>query len=315
MSGASIPMPVSPEPGAIDSRRLEVFLSAAQTESFAAAADRLSLTPSAVSHAIKTLEEEFDCNLFKRHGPRVKLTRAGIRLMPLAEELLSRMAQLRKEVAVIKGNPRSLRVMMPEPFCSLMLPKVLPDFMECFPRAFFEVVPRDEDEEQSTRRLLTGELDLLLDYSSKGNADVVRRDLYRESLRFYAAPFHALAHREALEPATFEQHPLLVPDASSLQLVMDRIFKGQPMRSRIWQMPSTESARELARVGQAIALLPEHLASKHVAQGHLISLTVSAPPLDRTCSAHWSARAELSWAAEVFVSLVELVAQEDESGL
>jgi DNA-binding transcriptional LysR family regulator len=313
MSTASIAVPASSEPGAIDSRRLEVFLSAAQSESFAAAAERLSLTPSAVSHAIKALEEEFDCNLFKRHGPRVKLTRAGIRLMPLAEELLARMSQLRKEVAVIKGNPRSLRVMMPEAFCSLMLPKVLPDFMECFPRAFFEVAPREEDEEQGTKRLLTGELDLLLGYSTQGNADVVRRDLFRESLRFYVAPFHALARRESIEPAIFEQQPLLVPDSSSMQLVTERIFKGRESRVRIWQMPSTESARELARVGQAVALLPEQLAAKHVAQGHLIALHVTTPPLDRTCSVHWSARAELSWAAEVFVSLVELVALEDES--
>jgi DNA-binding transcriptional LysR family regulator len=313
MSAASIAVPASSsESGAIDSRRLEVFLSAAQTESFAAAAEQLSLSPSAVSHAIKALEEEFDCNLFKRHGPRVKLTRAGNRLMPLAEELLTRMAQLRKEVAVIKANPRSLRVMMPEAFCSHMLPKVLPDFMECFPRALFEVAPRDEDEEQGTKRLLTGELDLLLGYSAKGNADVVRRDLYRETLRFYVAPFHSLARKELPEPVIFEHYPLLVPDASSLQLVTERTFKGQAARIRIWQMPSMESARELARVGQAIALLPEHLAAKHVAQGNLIALPVTTPPLERTCSVHWSARAELSWAAEVFVSLVELVAHEDE---
>ncbi len=29
-----------------------------------------------------------------------------------------------------------------------------------------------------------------------------------------------------------------------------------------------------------------------------------------TCAAHWSGQTELSWAAEVFLSLVEMVAQE-----
>ncbi|QIF00943.1 LysR family transcriptional regulator [Roseimicrobium sp. ORNL1] len=305
---------IQTEPGAIDSRRLQMFLAAAQTSSFAAAAERLSLTPSAVSHAIKALEEEFDCNLFKRHGPRVTLTRAGIRLMPLAEELLTRMARLRQEVTTIQGNPRSLRVMMPECFASSMLPKVLPDFMECFPLALFEIVPGDTDDDSAVEALLAGELDLLISYHARPGRDVVRRDLFHEPLSLYVAPFHSLARKAPFELSMLEHHPLALANGALVKLAKERLFSGDFGKTRVWQMPSVESARELARVGQAVALLPLRLAAKAVSQGHLMPLSSAGVSAQWSCAIHWSGRVELSWAAEVFVSLVAMVAQEGDEG-
>ncbi len=311
MTAQGNPTAPPPEAGAIDSRRLQVFLAAAQTESFASAADRLSLTPSAVSHAIKTLEEEFDCNLFKRHGPRVTLTRAGMRLMPLAEELLTRLSRLRHEVAALQGNPRSLRVMMPESFSTHLLPRVLPDFMECFPMALFEPVPGDVEDEGAMQRLLAGDADLLICHGVKPGREVVRRDLYQETFAFYAAPFHTLARRHRLEVNVFEQHPLLVADAFTLRMARERLFAGDASRHRLWHTLSVESAKEMARVGLAVALLPQGAARKAVTQGTLVPLDVNSPCLQCACSLYWPAQTELSWAAEVFASLIEMAAEED----
>jgi DNA-binding transcriptional LysR family regulator len=308
-----LPTPTSSpaESGAIDSRRLQVFLAAAQTSSFVAAADRLNLTPSAVSHAIKTLEEEFDCNLFKRHGPRVTLTRAGMRLTPLAEEVLNRMASLRREVAVVQGNPRKLRVMMPDTFSVTMLPRVLPDFMECFPMAIFEPVAGDSEDDRALQQLMSGELDLLFTWQARSSPDVVRRDLVQETLGLYVAGFHALARHPQVDGTVFEQHPLLTCCPSGLKMFTERVLSAaQRQRLRVWQMAGTEAVRELARVGQGIALLPERSATRLVAAGQLIQLDMGGPRLQMTCAAHWSGQTELSWAAEVFLSLVEMVAQE-----
>ncbi|WP_038169989.1 LysR family transcriptional regulator [Verrucomicrobium sp. BvORR106] len=311
MSVLQSPTSSPPESGAIDSRRLQVFLAAAQTSSFVAAADRLNLTPSAVSHAIKTLEEEFDCNLFKRHGPRVTLTRAGMRLTPLAEEVLNRMASLRKEVAVVQGNPRKLRVLMPETFSVTMLPRVLPDFMECFPMAIFEPVLGDSEDERAVQQLMSGELDLLLTWQARSSPDVVRRDLVQDTLGLYVAGFHALARKPQVDAAIFEQQPLLTSCATSVRCFLERkLTPGQRQNARVWHLPGIEAVRELARVGQGIALLSERAASRLVSAGQLIQLELPGPRAQMTCAAHWSGQTELSWAAEVFLSLVEMVAQE-----
>jgi DNA-binding transcriptional LysR family regulator len=56
---------------------LRAFEAAARTGSFRAAAEDLNLTPSAVSHAIRGLEETLDTPLFFRTGRSIRLTDAG----------------------------------------------------------------------------------------------------------------------------------------------------------------------------------------------------------------------------------------------
>jgi LysR family glycine cleavage system transcriptional activator len=60
---------------------LRAFEAAARTGSFRAAADDLSLTPSAVSHAVRGLEETLGRTLFLREGRSVRLTSEGRTLM------------------------------------------------------------------------------------------------------------------------------------------------------------------------------------------------------------------------------------------
>jgi LysR family transcriptional regulator, glycine cleavage system transcriptional activator len=56
---------------------LRPFEAAARLESFSRAADELHLTPGAVSHQLRALEEYLGVDLFHRHGKRVSLTQAG----------------------------------------------------------------------------------------------------------------------------------------------------------------------------------------------------------------------------------------------
>src|ERR671917_2061067 len=87
---------------------LRAFEAAARTGSFRAAAEDLSLTPSAVSHAIRGLEQTLGTALFLRTGRTVRLTDAGRTLMHHVErgfgELLLGLG------SVSMHGPRLLRV-------------------------------------------------------------------------------------------------------------------------------------------------------------------------------------------------------------
>lgn len=69
---------------------LTEFLAVAELKSFTQAAARLGVTPTAVSHAVKTLEKRTGVVLFQRTTRRVALTEAGMtlysRLRPAAGE-------------------------------------------------------------------------------------------------------------------------------------------------------------------------------------------------------------------------------------
>jgi DNA-binding transcriptional LysR family regulator len=83
----------------IDSRKLLAFTTLARVGSFTLAARELFITQSAVSHAIKSLEQELDCRLFDRLGRSVKLTRAGQQLHERAQKILTEMKIARADLA------------------------------------------------------------------------------------------------------------------------------------------------------------------------------------------------------------------------
>ena len=60
---------------------LRAFEAAARTGSFRTAADDLNLTPSAVSHAIRGLEQALGATLFLREGRSIRVTNEGRTLM------------------------------------------------------------------------------------------------------------------------------------------------------------------------------------------------------------------------------------------
>ncbi len=65
---------------------LSYFEVAARTKSFAAAAKELNVTPAAISHQIKALEEYLGVDLFVRHHRRVSLTPAARGALPELHE-------------------------------------------------------------------------------------------------------------------------------------------------------------------------------------------------------------------------------------
>ncbi|MBM3872594.1 MAG: LysR family transcriptional regulator [Verrucomicrobia bacterium] len=85
----------------LDSRRLLAFATLARIGSFTLAAKELHLTQSAVSHAIKALEDELGLRLFERRGRRVALTPAGEHLLIRAQRILAEMQDARADLAAL----------------------------------------------------------------------------------------------------------------------------------------------------------------------------------------------------------------------
>lgn len=82
----------------LDSRKLLAFTTLARVGSFTQAARELHLTQSAVSHAIKSLEQELECRLFDRLGRHVDLTAPGRQLLEHAAKILAEMKTAREDL-------------------------------------------------------------------------------------------------------------------------------------------------------------------------------------------------------------------------
>ncbi len=79
--------------------QLQYFIETARRQHIGQAARFLNLSPSAISHSITALEEEFGRQLFEKQGRQIKLTQHGKLLLDRAEFLLTEARRIREELS------------------------------------------------------------------------------------------------------------------------------------------------------------------------------------------------------------------------
>lgn len=101
-------------------RGLRTFCVAARCLSFKAAAEELCVTPSAVSHQIKGLEQQLQARLFERRTREIALTELGATLFAQVEPLLSELDNVTARFMQRNGQRRVLRLSLLPFFASEM---------------------------------------------------------------------------------------------------------------------------------------------------------------------------------------------------
>jgi LysR family glycine cleavage system transcriptional activator len=108
-------------------RGLRAFCAAARHLSFRAAAEELCVTPSAVSHQIKALEERLHAALFERRTHELVLTQLGTALRAQLEPLLCELDNVTARFEQRAGRRRVLRIgVMPFFASELLIPRLGP---------------------------------------------------------------------------------------------------------------------------------------------------------------------------------------------
>ena len=115
--------------------QLEVFARVAELRGFTLAATRLHSSQSAVSHAIKSLEQEMGVELIHRHQAAIELTDIGAQLLLRAREILGLAETMRQEAADARGMKRgTLRIGSFGPSSSMrLLPRILERYRQRYP--------------------------------------------------------------------------------------------------------------------------------------------------------------------------------------
>ncbi|WP_106475937.1 LysR family transcriptional regulator [Phytohalomonas tamaricis] len=88
----------------LEFRHLRTIVALRDTGSLVEAAERVHLTQSALSHQVKDLEDRIGCPLFYRKTRPVQFTRAGQRILALAEQILPQMRLAERDIARLAGG-------------------------------------------------------------------------------------------------------------------------------------------------------------------------------------------------------------------
>jgi LysR family transcriptional regulator, glycine cleavage system transcriptional activator len=154
---------------------LRAFEAAARHLSFKAAAAELGVTPTAISHQIRLLEDTCGRPLFLRRPRPLRLTSVGERLFPVLRDCLDAFAAAIASIA--EGPEQSpLRVTCPNAFAGRWLIPRLPLWRESHPEVPLEVIGTD-----AVLDLRSGDADVAIRYARSMSTDLTAREIFRDA--------------------------------------------------------------------------------------------------------------------------------------
>jgi DNA-binding transcriptional LysR family regulator len=160
---------------------LRTFEAAARLGSFKAAAAELSVTPTAVSHQIRTLEEHLEIPLFIRRTRAVALTESGQRL---SEALHQAFQQITLALEDVAATETVLNVNTTPAFAALWLVPRLRRFEERHPQFRLQLVTSTLPTDLARDRLV----DVAVRYGTGPYPSLRARALAEETFGAYATP-------------------------------------------------------------------------------------------------------------------------------
>lgn len=186
---------------------LRVFEAAGRTASFATAAQELDLSPSAVSHSIRKLEETVALRLFQRSTREVTLTREGAILL---EHVQRGMEEMRRGLALVTTDePTPLRLHTAPSFATQWLLPRLAGFVKENPRIDLRFSASTD-----YARFEDDDFDLDIVYGEPKPSPYEKIPLALEKLTPLCAP--ALA-RKIQRPEDLYEHTLIQCDVQMFQ--------------------------------------------------------------------------------------------------
>lgn len=238
-------------------RQLQAFVAVAQHGQFALAADRLHVTPSALSMLIRQLEEQTGARLFDRHTRLVRLTEIGAEFLPVARKVLadldSALSQSRELTALRRGR---VSLATSTVLAATVMPEAIRRFGASWPG--ITVVLRDVVEQDIKRLLRAGDVDIGVGTALHADADVDEETLLSDRLVALLPHDHTLAARREISWRELAAQPLIaLAQGSPLRALADQALAAADATAQpAYEVGFSSTVISMVAAGLGVAALP-----------------------------------------------------------
>jgi DNA-binding transcriptional LysR family regulator len=277
----------------MDVHQLELFLAVMNSPSMTRAAEKIHLSPGAVSLQLHNLADELHTELFVRRGKRLIPTPAAQRLAEHAKEVVRMMGHIQQVFENDLGKDvRPFHFATGVTTLIYQLGGPLRQLRKRFPNAQIRVTVGVTEEMISG--LLDRRFDLALISLPVSEDNLKLTPLFDEELLIVrpSAKKVGSGHVGSLRASELNNVPfLLYPRRSNVRLVIDRFFKDIGVTPNVvMEADDTEAVKRLVESGFGCSILPEHALrgrshffQKFRVEGHRLTRSLALATANTEC--------------------------------
>ncbi|MDD0816654.1 LysR family transcriptional regulator [Curvibacter sp. HBC28] len=232
--------------------------------SMTAAASTLCLTQSALSHAIKKLEQSMGTDIWLREGRSLRLTQAGQYLLAVANRVLSQLALAEDRMKQFaQGERGTLRIGMECHPCYQWLLKLVAPYLAAWPDV--EVDVKQKFQFGGMGALLGYEIDLLVTPDPVFKPGLVFEPVFDYEQVLVVGLSHALARQDRVQPGQLSAEVLLSYPVSPerLDIYQQFLVPAGILPKQHKSIEDTDIMLQMVASGRGVAALPRWLVEEY----------------------------------------------------
>jgi len=254
---------------------LSAFEAAARHNSFAIAAEELCITPSALSHRIRLLEEFVGERLFIRDGRAISLSEFGRRYLDVVRAALRTLTDFPMPHRSVSAQLR-VKITLPPTFARYMFVPHLFEFTSRYPDIGVEIflsVPLYD--------LSLSESDVEVRFGAGKYPNIVTEKLFEEPAFAVASPEYLKQIGELKTPADLQKATLLRSALEPWQPWFEAAGLDWPEPSSGLRVDDLGLLLEAIKHGHGVGLTRQHFAQGMLERGEIVRLfdvQLTTPP-------------------------------------
>ncbi len=253
----------------IEFRHLRLLQAVVDSGGLTAAAERLHLTQSAVSHQLKALEVALEQPLLERASRPLQLTPAGKRLLQLAQATLPQVEAALRDLSKLKdGEAGELRIAVECHTCYDWLMPAMDAYRVAWPRVELDLLGGFQSDPVGL--LLENRADLVITSEMSARKGVGFTPLFGFEMLALLPPDHALAAKKFLLPTDFANETLItypVPE-DRLDLIR-RVLTPAGIKPARREAQLTVAILQLVASRRGLAALPAWAVEPYLQRGYV----------------------------------------------
>jgi DNA-binding transcriptional LysR family regulator len=228
---------------------LKYFLELTRQGKLVRAAGRLQVDHTTVSRRIAALEKQLDVRLFDKSPNGYQLTDAGLRLLPLAEQIETRSNRLYQEIAGKDARlSGTVRVATPEALGSQVIARHVGEFAAQHPDIEIELVAETRRMSLSKR-----EVDIAISFSRPDSGRLIAWKLCDYRLRLFGSRDYLARKPPITSPEDLAQHDFVSYIDDLIEMPELRFFDNTVKNAHV-VFRSTNVSAQFNAIVQGIGL-------------------------------------------------------------